>query len=114
MSDLVEIPWEIVSEPSGSQSRWLGVVVAFVFIVAVRVLPFPFMRTELQRGKEVSIVEYWPHVMSFAWGEDPTWRMERHSDGSILEGPLLDGRKHGEWERRVGGSVTRFRQGGNQ
>lgn len=64
----------------------------------------------LPNGVGMVTVHYWTHILEFTHGESPTWQKVTFSDGTVFEGPIRDGIRHGRWRtiRDGGEKLTHY------
>ena len=95
------------NEHNSRRNRWIHVFIAFLFVgMIVRLSPWMTWESTLdENGQEVSIRRYWSRCTDYAYGKPPNWQRQTHEDGTVLEGPLKNGLRHGTW-RQVDSATT--------
>ena len=55
---------------------------------------------------DVKVTHVWDSVFDYVYGEAPTWQRRVMADGTVFEGPILEGVRHGTWTRTKNGEST--------
>lgn len=78
----------------------IGAAFCLLLTVLVRLIPSDSTQTVVRaNGAKVVVTDYWNRAYDRLRSKPPNARREVMPDGTIFQGPLKDGKKHGPWSQ---------------